>query len=173
MSNLFSASSISVLLLNSFFRYFSENGSQVVNGSYFVPRILTCSALLDFFRCNSNNVKDFGHYFRDRIHHFLTQCRLSVNLQSLEIGFQALEGLEKGVLACADILSCLRCDHITMGVTNMLEKIPTRRRTPTAVKMAFAGGNACQISMRTWISGQVHELKHTRVTPSPKVSENA
>jgi len=32
-----------------------------------------------------------------------------------------------------------------------IEEIHTRRRTPTAVKMAFAGGNACQISMRAWV----------------------
>jgi hypothetical protein len=108
--------------------------------------------LLDFFCCNPNDVEDFGHYVRDGIHHFSIQCRFSVNLQPLEKGFQALEYLEKSTLACTDILSCLRSDRITMGGTNILERIHTKRRTPNAVKMAFAGGNACYISMRARIS---------------------
>ena len=106
-------------------------------------RRLTCSALLDFVCRNSNNVKDFGHYFCDCIHHFLIQCRSNVDLQPLEKGFQALKDLKKSVLACADILSCLKSDRITVDRTNILERIHTERRTPTAVKMAFAGGNAC------------------------------
>jgi hypothetical protein len=39
-----------------------------------------------------------------------------------------------------------------MGGTNILERIHTNRRRPNAVKMAFAGGNAYQISMRARIS---------------------
>jgi hypothetical protein len=134
---------MSDLLPNSFFRYFSENGS--VNGNVFVQKRRTCSALLDLFRCNSNNVEDFSHYFRDRIHHFLIECRSSVNLQSLEKGFQALEYLKKRALACTDVLCCLRSDRITMSGSNVLERIHTNKRTPNAVQMAFAGGNACQI----------------------------
>jgi hypothetical protein len=34
----------------------------------------------------------------------------------------------------------------------ILERIHTNRRTPNAVKMAFAGGNAYQVSMRARIS---------------------
>jgi hypothetical protein len=154
MSNLFSASSIFVLLLpNSFFRYFSKNSSVNADstGNCFVQKRLTRSALLHFFRCNSNDVEDFRHYFRDRIHHFLIQCRFNVKLQSSEKGFQALEYLKKSALACTHVLSCLR-GEITMGGTNILERIHTKRRTPTAVKMAFAGGNACQISVRARIS---------------------
>jgi hypothetical protein len=113
---------------------------------------LTRSTLLDFFCCNSNDVEDFGHYVRDRIHHFSIQCRFGVNLQSLEKGFQALEYLKKSFLTRTDILSCLRSDRIMMSRTNILERIHTKSRTPTAVKMAFAGGNACQISMRARIS---------------------
>ena len=56
-----------------------------------VQKILTRSALLDFLCGNSNNVQDFSHYFHDRIQHFLVQCRFSVNLQSSEKRFQALE----------------------------------------------------------------------------------
>ena len=70
----------------------------------------------------------------------------------MEKGFQALEYLKKSVFACTDIFSCLRNDCITTGGTNILERIHTRSRTPTVVKMAFAGGNACEISMKAWIS---------------------
>jgi hypothetical protein len=66
----------------------------------------------------------------------------------LEKGFQALEYLEKSALACTDVLSCLRSDRIVVGSTNILKRIHTKRRTPNAVKMAFAGGNAYHISMR-------------------------
>ena len=61
-----------------------------------------------------------------------------------------------------------------MGRRNMLERIHTERRTPTAVKMAFAGGNALPVSNKyeSVDLRQVHELRHTRVT-SPTVSENA
>ena len=120
-------------------------------GNFFVKKRLTRSALLDFFCYNSNYVQHFRHYSHDCIHHFLIQCRSSVNLQSLEKRLQALEYLKKSVLACTDILSRLRSDRITMGGTKILERIHTKRRTPTAVKMAFAGGNACQISMRAQI----------------------
>jgi hypothetical protein len=109
--------------------------------------------LPDFFCCDSDDVEDFRQYFRDSIHHPLIQCRVGVDLQSLEKRFQALEYLKKSVLACTDILSCLRGDRIEMGSTIILERTRTNRRTPNAVKMAFAGGNAYhQISMRARIS---------------------
>jgi len=57
---------------------------------------------------------------------------------------------------------------------NILERIHTKRRTPTAVKMGFAGGNACQIRYESVDLRQVHDPRHTEVTPSPSgVSENA
>ena len=39
-----------------------------------------------------------------------------------------------------------------MGGTNILERIHTKRRTPTAVKMVLVAGNACQIGVRAQIS---------------------
>jgi hypothetical protein len=61
-----------------------------------------------------------------------------------------------------------------MGRTNILERIHTERRMPTAVKMAFAGGNALPVSSNYERADlrQVYELRHTWVT-SPSVSENA
>jgi hypothetical protein len=108
-----------------------------------VQKRLTRSALLDFFCCDSNNVQDFSHYFHDCVHHILIQCRFSVNLQSSEKRLQALEYLKKDALACTDILGRLGGYRITMSRTNILERIHTKRRMPNAVKIAFAGGNAC------------------------------
>ena len=112
-------------------------------GNNFVEKRLTRSALLDFFCCNSNDVQDFSHYFHDCIQHFLNQCRFSVSLQSLKKRFQTLKYLKKSALVCTDILSRLRGDRITMGGTNILERIHTNRRTPNAVNMTFDGGIAC------------------------------
>ena len=61
-----------------------------------------------------------------------------------------------------------------MGRTNILERVHTERRMPTAVNMAFAGGNALPVSNKYQSADlrQVDELRHTEVT-SPSVSENA
>jgi hypothetical protein len=50
-----------------------------------------------------------------------------------------------------------------MDHTNILEGIHTERRMPTAVKMAFAGGNALPVSNKyeSAVLRQVHELRHT------------
>src|SRR6267154_5776548 len=114
LSSLFSASSISVLPI-SFFKYFSENGS--VNGSTFEQQQRTHPPLSDLFSCNSKNVKDFHQYFSDYVHHFLVKCRFSVDHQSLEKCFYALEHLKKSVLARADIPDSLRPVRITMDCT--------------------------------------------------------
>ena len=61
-----------------------------------------------------------------------------------------------------------------MSHTKILKRIHTEMRTPIAIKMAFAGGNALPVSNKNESVDlrQVHELRHTRVT-SPRVSENA
>jgi hypothetical protein len=148
LSSLFSASSISVLPI-SFFRYFSENGS--VNGNTIIQRQLTHPSLSDLFSCNSKNVEHLHHNFRDYIHHFLVKCRFRINLESLEKAFYALEHLKKSVLARANILGCLRAVRITIDRTKVLSRIHTEKRTPIPAKIAFAGENTCEISMRIQI----------------------
>jgi hypothetical protein len=149
LSSLFSASSMSVLPI-SFFRYFSVNSS--VNGNTIIQQQLTRPSLSDLFSCNSNNVEDFHHYFRDCIHHFLVKCRFRVNLESLEKCFYTLEDLKKSVLARANILGCLRAVRVTMDRTKVLRRIRTERRTPIPAKIVFAGENTCKIIMRMQIS---------------------
>ena len=69
---------MSVLLPNSFIRYFSEK--VLSTGDFLVKKRVTRSALFDLFCRNSNNVEDINHYFRDCIQHFLIQCRFGVDL---------------------------------------------------------------------------------------------
>ena len=73
---------------------------------------LTRPSLSDLFSCNSKDVEDLDHYFRDYFHHFLVECRSNVNLESLEKSFYALEYLKKGVLILANILGCLSHPHL-------------------------------------------------------------
>ena len=53
-----------------------------------------------------------------------------------------------------------------------LGRIPTNRRTPTPIKIVFAGENTCQMRLMVEIPRD-HVLEHTRPTPSPSVSESA
>ncbi len=123
LSNRFNPSSTSVqlsLFLNSFLRYFSENRS--VSDHTSVQQTLTHPALLNFICCNSKNIQDFGHYFRDYIHHSFIQCRFSVDLQSSEKHSKTLQDFKKSVFTCTHILSCLggdRISGITMGRMNI------------------------------------------------------
>jgi hypothetical protein len=111
LSSLFSVSSMSFFPI-SFFRYFSEY--DVVRGILFVKKTLTCSALLDFFCCNSNKVEDLDRNFRDCVHHSLIWCHFSVYVQTSEKCFYALERLKKCVLVRANVFSCLKIVRITM-----------------------------------------------------------
>jgi hypothetical protein len=69
----------------------------------------------------------------------------------LEKAFYALEHLKKSVLARANILGCLRAVRITIDRTKVLSRIHTEKRTPIPAKIAFAGENTCEISMRIQI----------------------
>ena len=148
-SSLFSASSISVLPIN-FFRYLSGNGS--VNGNTILQQRLTRLSLSDLFSCNSKNVEDLHHNFRNCIDHFLFEYCFSVDLQSLEKSFYALEDVTKSVLTCSNILGCLRNVRIRMDRTKVLREIHTERRTPIPANITFAGENSCRIIMGVQIS---------------------
>jgi hypothetical protein len=80
------------------------------------------------------------------------KCRFSVDIQSLEKSFYALEHLKKRVFVRANILGCLRAVRIMMSRKKVLRRVHTERRTPTLAKIAIEGGNACKISIRMKIS---------------------
>jgi hypothetical protein len=104
LSNLFNASSISVLP-TSFLRYFSENIS--VNGDRFAPQTLTRSALPDLFRCNRKNAENLDHYRCNCIHHFFVRRYRHVDFETSEKGFYAFENVNESVLAGLNIFCCL------------------------------------------------------------------
>ena len=114
--------------------------------------MLTCSALLDFFCCDSNKVEDLHHDCRDRVHHSLIWCHFSVYVQTSKKCFYALKNLKKGVLVRADGLSCLKIVCIRMDRTRVLRRLHTERRTANPMKIAFAGVNTFKKTLRAQIS---------------------
>ena len=106
LSSLFSASSMSVLP-TSFFIYFSDSIS--VNSDIFVEQLLTCSALPNLFCHNRKNAENLDHYRRDCIHHFFIwwHRHRGINFEASQKGFYAFENVNKSVLGCTNIFSCL------------------------------------------------------------------
>jgi hypothetical protein len=113
---------------------------------------LTRSALLDLFRCNRKNTKDLHQNVHGDIHHFGRRWHLGVGFKTSEKFLYALEEVDEGVLAGANILGRLGDGgfqwRARKGVTRILR---TRKRTPTPAKITLAGENACQENMRVFI----------------------
>src|SRR6266478_737565 len=120
LSSLFSASSMSVLLIN-FFTYFSEYRS--VNPYIFVQRILTQSALLHLFRCDPKNRENLDHYLNDHIHHFRDRLHFGVDLQSSENQFDPLKNVDKSIFASPNVLDCLRNVLVIMVQVKLLRML--------------------------------------------------
>ena len=104
LSSLFNASSMSVLP-TSFLRYFSKNTS--VNCDRFAPQGLTRSALPDLFRRDRKDAENLDHYCCNCIHHFFIRWYRRVDFETSKKGFYAFEDVNKSVLTCANIFSCL------------------------------------------------------------------
>jgi hypothetical protein len=75
-----------------------------------------------------------------------------VGLEASEKHFDALEDVDKSVLTCSNILSCLRDAGVTMARTELLKRLHTERRTPTPAKITLAGGNTCHMNVRVQIT---------------------
>jgi hypothetical protein len=63
-----------------------------------------------------------------------------------------------------------------MDHKKLLRGVHTERRTANPIKITFAGENTCQMNMRgpeRVDLRQIHVLKHTKTTPSLRVSEKA
>src|ERR1700760_1476207 len=78
LSNLFSASSMSVLPI-SFFAYFSNHRS--INSYISVQQMLTYSALSDFLRCDPKDRQNLNHNLNDYTHHFRGRLSFCVALE--------------------------------------------------------------------------------------------
>jgi hypothetical protein len=99
--------------------------------------------LLDLLRRNRKNTKGLHQNVHGDIHHFGRQWHLGVCFETSEKVLYALEEIDEGVLAGANILGRLRDGGFSVAdaqrcVTRILR---TRRRTPTPAKITFAGEN--------------------------------
>ncbi len=125
--------------------------------SIYIREILTHSTSLYLFCRNPQNRENLDHYLNEYIHH-LRGCRhFCVDLQPSEKHLDAFKYIDKSVLACPNILSCLRRVGITINepTRRCYKMLHTKRRTPTPANITFAGENICQIDMRAQIRDTV------------------
>jgi hypothetical protein len=101
------------VLPKSFFKYFSKHPS--VNRSVVLKKLLARSPLLNLIRCDPENTEHLDHYLNDYIRHFRRRCYRGVDFETSKKTFDALENVNKSVLACANILSRLTDIGVTMG----------------------------------------------------------
>ena len=105
---------MSVLPIN-LFAYFSTHRS--INGEIFVHRILTYSTLFNFLRRDPKNRENLNHYLNGDIQHLRGRLHFCVDLETSEKHFHPFEDVDKYVLACPNIFSCLRGVRVTMDRT--------------------------------------------------------
>jgi hypothetical protein len=129
--------------------------------------------LLNLLRCDPKNGEYLNNYLNDYIHHLHGRWDFCIDLEASEKHLNALKDVDKGILTCPNILSCLRNERVTMVHTKLLRKIPTERRTPTPANITLAGENTCQVAgeYKSADLKQVYVLRHTRPTPAPRVAE--
>lgn len=65
-----------------------------------------------------------------------------INLESTQEIPDALEDVDKAIIAIPHVLGCLSDTGITVSWLERATVIHTERRTPIPEKMIFAGGNA-------------------------------
>ena len=106
LSSLFNASSISPVLPTSFFRYFSKQFS--AGNDTIIQECLTRTALPNLLGSNTKNREHLHHNLYDYIRHFGCWSHLGVDFETSEEVFDALKDVDKSVLACMNVYSCLR-----------------------------------------------------------------
>ena len=97
----------------SFFIYLSEY--RLAKRDRLVKALLTRSSLLNFFRRNPKNREYLHHDLNGYIRHFRRWRHLGVDFETSEKTFDPLEDVDKGVLACPNILRRLRDVSIRMA----------------------------------------------------------
>ena len=99
----------------SLFAYFSTHRS--INGEIFVDRILTYSTLFNLLRRDPKNYENLNHYLNDDIQHLRGWLHFCVDLETSEKHFDPFENIDERVLACLNIISCLRYVCVTIART--------------------------------------------------------
>ena len=70
--------------------------------------ILTNPTLFDLLHRSPKNRENLDHNLNDHVHHLRGRPHFYINLETSEKRLNALEDVDKNVLACPGILSCLR-----------------------------------------------------------------
>jgi hypothetical protein len=73
-----------------------------------LDKLLTRSPLLNLNRRHPKNTEDLYHYLDDYMRHFRRRWHIGVDFGTSKKAFDALDNIDKSVLACANELSCLR-----------------------------------------------------------------
>ena len=155
LSNFFSASSRSVFPMSVFINLTEVHSA---NCHKLVYALLTHSALLHLFRRDSENRDNLGHYLNHYFLHFRCRIYFGKVLEAPEERFHLVKAVQKGLVACPNVLSCLGDKPLQCAHTRILMGVRTERRTPIPVKITCAGENICQMNMRTQISNEYKNI---------------
>ena len=74
---------------------------------------LTRSALLHFLCGRPEDIEHLDHYIYHRVRHRRSWCHRGINLESSKEIFDALEDIDKDILACFDVLGRLRTSDVS------------------------------------------------------------
>ena len=96
-------------------------------------------------------VEDFYHDLYHHVHHFWCRRHCSVDFETKEEIFDALEYIDESFLTRVDILNCLKNLRVIRSLRKERNRERTERRTPTPAKISFPGEKTCRKSIRIWM----------------------
>jgi hypothetical protein len=126
--------------------------------------------LLYLLRYDPKNGENLYDDLDNYIHHFRGRLHFCVDLEASKEPFNPLKDVDKSVLACPNIFSCLK-NYVLQCPRKCNKDIHTERKTPTPAKMKLAGENTCHVNMREQISKKVYVRMLTRPTLAPIMLE--
>ena len=106
---------------------------------------LTCSTLLHFPCGRTQDIKNLNNHLHHHVRHFRSWWDCDINYKSSEGIADPLKHINKEILACFDILGCLKTSDVTRARTSQKGKANTWRRTPTPTNIALAGEKTCWV----------------------------
>ena len=95
-----------------------------------------------------------------------------MNLETTEKIFDPTEQIKESTVACVDVFCRLKI-LTSKWTTKSYKRCPTKKRTPMPEKMIFAGENTLEAVVRALDLYKNRIAIITRLTPSPRVAENA
>jgi hypothetical protein len=70
--------------------------------------LLTRPALLNIFRRNPEDRENVDRYLNHHIYHFRSRLYFCIDLETSKEHFNSLKDVQNGILACPNVLSCLK-----------------------------------------------------------------